>query len=72
MWTMNKSKTECTGKTERSWHAGKPIKKPDYNPDAVTEELVQAVVGEYNDVDEDGSSRGVVKQHNSQIIKLTN
>lgn len=38
----------------RSWIAGKPKKKPEYNPDAVTEELVQAVVNIYEMTDEEG------------------
>ncbi|MCM1530376.1 MAG: hypothetical protein NC093_10335 [Alistipes sp.] len=34
--------------SKRTWHAGKPIKKPDYNPDATTKELLDAVSSLYN------------------------
>lgn len=49
------------GNSQRTWHAGKPIKKPDYNPDAVTEELVQAVVDCYAQTDEDGKHPSLSK-----------
>lgn len=41
-------------KSKRNWHAGKPTKKPGYNAEAVTEELLEAVVNAYEDVDERG------------------
>ena len=41
-------------KSKRSWHAGKPKKKPDYNPALVTEELLEAVVNVYERLDENG------------------
>lgn len=41
-------------KSKRSWHAGKLKKKPDYNPEKVTEELLEAVVNVYERLDEHG------------------
>ena len=41
-------------KDKRTWHAGKPKKKPDYNPETVTEELLEAVVNAYEGLDEHG------------------
>lgn len=43
------------GKVQRTWHAGKPKKKPDYNRDGITEELLAAVVDAYEDLDECGN-----------------
>lgn len=40
---------------KRTWHAGKPKKKPDYDKDAITEELLAAVVAAYEDLDECGN-----------------
>ena len=34
-------------KANRTWHAGKPKKKPDYDREEITEELLAAVVGVY-------------------------
>lgn len=44
----------------RKWRAGKPIKKPNYDPKAVTAELLERVVEIYEDVGDDssGSSDG--------------
>lgn len=33
--------------SKRTWYAGKPKKKPDYNPETITEELLEAVVNAY-------------------------
>ncbi|WP_200798781.1 hypothetical protein [Holdemania sp. Marseille-P2844] len=42
-------------KSKRRWHAGKPKKKPDYNPASVTGELLEAVVNVYDRLDEHGN-----------------
>lgn len=41
-------------KSKRSWYAGKMKKKADYNPETVTEELLEAVVNAYEGLDEHG------------------
>jgi len=41
-------------KSKRRWHAGKPKKKPDYNPASVTGEILEAVVNLYERLDEHG------------------
>lgn len=41
-------------RTKRTWRAGKPKKKPDYDPETVTEELLEAVVNAYEKLDERG------------------
>ncbi len=52
---MDKNKGERSEyKNKRTWHAGKPKKKPDYNPATVTEELLEAVVNAYERLDEHG------------------
>ena len=35
----------------RTWHAAKPKKKPNYDKDAITEELLAAVVAVYENLD---------------------
>ena len=42
-------------KANRTWHAGKPKKKPDYDREEITEELLAAVVGVYEALDEYGN-----------------
>lgn len=42
-------------RAKRSWHAGKPKKKPDYDKDAIAEELLAAVVAAYEDLEECGN-----------------
>lgn len=42
-------------KANRTWHAGKPKKKPDYDREELTEELLAAVVGVYEALDEYGN-----------------
>ena len=42
-------------KANRTWHAGKPKKKPDYDREEITEELLAAVVGVYEALDEYGT-----------------
>lgn len=48
-------KTKRTSRAgQRTWHAGKAKKKPDYDKNAITEELLEAVVAAYEKVDESG------------------
>ena len=42
-------------KANRTWHAGKSKKKPDYDREEITEELLAAVVGVYEALDEYGN-----------------
>ena len=42
-------------KANRTWHAGMPKKKPDYDREEITEELLAAVVGVYEALDEYGN-----------------
>lgn len=50
----------------RTWHAGKPKKKPDYNPESITQELLDAAVSAYGDGDEKNSLREVVAELEAQ------
>lgn len=46
----------------RNWHAGKPKKTPDYNPESIKQELLDAAVSIYGEGDEHPSLRKVAEE----------